>query len=347
MGRQRTTSADVARVAGVSRTTVSFVLNERMHSGISGATRQRVWATARELGYTPHAPARQLAAGTTMTLGLVFRQYPEQLAADALLAETLRGMTTAAQGAGYRVLVEAVPPNASYLDLLHARRVDGLVISGPRAEDAAGEGLGSEDLPIVVQGSLPGTSLPSVDVDNVAGARQAVELLLALGHRRIACITNAPLAYTAARERLDGYRAAIIAAGLTEDPDLIAEGEFDAASGHRAMEVLAARGVRFSAVYAANDMVAIGVIAALRAAGRRVPQDVSVVGFDDIPLAAYYDPPLTTTRLPARELGSTAGHVLIERVAGRPVAPRTLLPTELVIRSSAAQPPGATREEVS
>ena len=222
MVRQRATSADVARLAGVSRTTVSFVLNDRRASGISDTTRKRVWVTARQLGYTPHAPARQLAAGTTMTLGLVFRQYPEQLAADALLAETLRGMTTAAQGAGYRVLVESVPPEASYVELLHAQRVDGLVISGPRAEDTTGDGLSGDDLPVVIQGSLPGTRLPSVDVDNVAAAREAVEYLLALGHRRIACVTNAPLAYTAPRERLEGYRAALVAAGLPEDPGLIA-----------------------------------------------------------------------------------------------------------------------------
>lgn len=346
MVRQRATSADVARLAGVSRTTVSFVINGRPASGISAATRNRVWVTARQLGYIPHAPARQLAAGATLTLGLVFRQYPEQLAADALLGETLRGMTAAAQGAGYRVLVESVPPEASYVELLDARRVDGLVISGPRADDA-GEGLGADDLPVIVRGFLPGMRLPSVDVDNVAAARQTVEYLLALGHRRIAFITHAPLAYTAARERLEGYQAALAAAGVPQDPRLIAEGDFDADSGHRAMEDLGGRGARFTAVFAGNDMVAIGVIGALRALGRRVPEDVSVVGFDDIPLAAYFDPPLTTTRLPARELGSTAGHLLIERVAGLPVAPRTLLPTDLIVRGSAARLFPDMSEEVS
>ena len=252
----------------------------------------------------------------------------------------------AAQGAGYRVLVEAVPPAASYFDLLRARRVDGLVISGPRSSDAQDDGA-ADDFPVVVQGSLPGVSFPSVDVDNVAAAREAVAYLVGLGHRRIACVTNAPLVYTAAQERLEGYRLALTEAGLPGDPDLIAEGDFDAASGHRAMENLLRHGRRFTAVFAANDMVAMGVIGALRAADLRVPHDVSVVGFDDIPLAAYFDPPLTTTRLPARELGSSAGHVLIEDVAGLAVSPRTLLPTELVIRGSAAPPSIHAHEEVA
>jgi DNA-binding LacI/PurR family transcriptional regulator len=181
-----------------------------------------------------------------------------------------------------------------------------------------------------------------VDVDNEAGARLAVEHLLALGHRRIACITNAPTAYTAASERVAGYREALAAAGIDEEPGMIAEGAFDAQSGHRAMADILSRSTP-DAIFVASDVVAIGAIAGLREAGLSVPGDVSVVGFDAIPLAAYLDPPLTTISLPAHDLGRAAGRALLDRIAGRPVAGRTLLPTELIVRASTAPRHGATR----
>jgi DNA-binding LacI/PurR family transcriptional regulator len=181
----------------------------------------------------------------------------------------------------------------------------------------------------------------SVDVDNRAGARGAVEHLIALGHRRIGCVTNAPLAYTAASERLDGYRDALRAANIEPRPEWVVEAAFDAGSGHRAMAELLARGP-VDAVFVASDVVAFGALGALREAGRRVPDDISVVGFDDIPLAAFLEPPLTTVRLPAYALGHAVASALLDRIAN-PAAPRrTLLPTELVVRSSTGPPRSAT-----
>ena len=188
-----------------------------------------------------------------------------------------------------------------------------------------------DGFPVVLQGSLPGLDVPTVDVDNVAGARGAVEHLIAAGHRRIACITNAPLVYTAAQARLAGYHEALAAAGIPADPDLVEEAAFDAPSGHQAMARLLAR-TSFDAAFVASDVVALGAVGGLREAGLRIPDDVSLVGFDDIPLAAYFDPPLSTVHLPAFELGQAAGRALIDRIEGRPVPDRTLLPTELVIR---------------
>jgi DNA-binding LacI/PurR family transcriptional regulator len=224
-------------------------------------------------------------------------------------------------------------PESSYASLLRAQHADGLVVSGPRIDDPALLELVRDGFPVVLQGSLPDVAVASVDVDNVAGARQAVEHLLALGHRRIACITNAPLVYTAARERLDGYRQALEAGGVDWDDVLVQEGAFDASSGHRAMAALLER-TTFDAVFVASDVVALGAIGALRETGRRVPSDVSVVGFDDIPLAAYFDPPLTTVRLPAFELGQAAGRALIRRIGDPAIPDRTLLPIELIVRSS-------------
>jgi LacI family transcriptional regulator len=333
--RRRVTSADVAAHAGVSRTTVSFVLNGRRRTSIPLATWRKVEEAARALGYHPHGPARALAGGSTGTIGLVLRQSAEQVAADALLAETLWGVASEARASGYRVLVEPLAPTSGhYSDLFLAERVDGLIVSGPRVDDEELWTLIGDGFPIILQGSLPGAAAPSVDVDNRAGARLAVEHLLDRGHRRIACITNAPLAYTAAGDRLDGYRDALAAAGLAPDQALVEEGAFDAASGRLAMAHLLTRAPDLTACFVASDVVAFGALRALREAGRRVPADFSIAGFDDIPLARHFDPPLTTIHLPANALGAAAGRALIDRLTDRPTAERTLLPTELVVRDS-------------
>lgn len=336
---KRPTSADVAAMAGVSRTTVSFVLNQRPDVKIPEETRRRVVDAAAQLGYQPNAPARQLAGGRSHIIALVLHQSPEQVASDAVLAETLRGLSAAARAGGFRVMVELLAPDgpdASYSSLLRAQHADGLIVSGPRSDDPSLLELLRDGFPVVVQGSLPDVSVQSVDVDNVAGARGAVEHLLSLGHRRIACITNAPLVYTAAQERLAGYTEALVAADIECDPILITEADFDAPSGHVAMARLLAR-TTFDAAFVASDVVALGAIGALREAGKRVPDDISIVGFDDIPLAAYFDPPLTTVRLPAFELGQAAGRALVERLADRAIPHRTLLSTELMVRGSTSR----------
>jgi DNA-binding LacI/PurR family transcriptional regulator len=333
---KRPTSADVAARAGVSRTTVSFVLNHRADVKIPDGTRQRVVDAANQLGYQPNAPARQLAGGRSHVLALVLHQSPEQVASDAVLAETLRGLSAAARAGGFRVMVELLArdgPDTSYGSLLQAQHADGLIVSGPRSDDPSVLALVRDGFQVVLLGSFPNLAVVSVDVDNVAGARGAVEHLLSLGHRRIACITNAPLVYTAAQERLAGYKEALGNAGITPEGTLIAEADFDAPSGHVAMAQLLAR-TTFDAVFVASDVVALGAIGALREAGRRVPDDISIVGFDDIPLAAYFDPPLTTVRLPAFELGQAAGRALLERLADRAIPHRTLLATELIVRGS-------------
>jgi DNA-binding LacI/PurR family transcriptional regulator len=333
----RPKSKDVAALAGVSTTTVSFVLNERPGANISPATRERVLAAAAELGYQPHASARGLAAGRSHTIGLVVRQSPEQVAEDALLAETLRGLSLAARAARYRVLVEPLGAHdGTYGDLIRSRGTDGLVVSGPRVDDGELTALASSGARVVIQGSLPGAAIPSVDVDNVGAARNATEHLIDLGHRVIGCITNAPFDYAAARERRDGYLEALAAAGIPVDNGLVAQANFDAASGRQSMATLLQRG-DVTAVFAASDVVAFGAMAAIREAGLRVPDDISVVGFDDIPLAAYFDPPLTTVRLPAHDLGRAAGTALLDLINGRAVEARTLLPTTFVIRSSTRQ----------
>jgi len=337
--QRRPTSSDVARLAGVSRTTVSFVLNDRQDVAISSETRARVIHVARELGYHAHAGARQLAAGSTRTIGFVLRQSPEQVASDALLPETLRGIASAARSDDFRVIVEPLPPEAgAYETLVRARHVDGLVISGPRTDDTEVASLAGDGFPVVLQGSLDGTPVPMVDIDNREAAREAVDHLLDLGHRHVAMVTNAPLEYSAAAERVAGYRDALEARGVRVDEASIVEGDFDPRSGHEAMRALLTRERRPTAVFVASDVVAFGVYGALRDEGMRVPADVSVIGFDDIPLAAYADPPLTTVHVPAFELGFAAGRSLLDLIAGRSVPPRSLLPAAVVRRGSTDPP---------
>lgn len=334
MARSRPTSIDVARLAGVSRTTVSFVLNAREDMSISPATRDRVLDAASVLGYQPNAPASQLARGASLTIGLVLRQDPGQVASDALLPQTVQGLGDAARDAGYQVLVESLPPApGGYRRLLQSRRVDGLVVSGPLADDAELRRVLDDGFPMVLQGHAARLNSPSVDVDNVAGARAAVRHLIDQGHTSIAMITNAHLTYTSAAERLAGYQLALTEAGLEFDPRLIAEGAFVAQSGFEAMAMLLERRP-FTAVFVASDVLALGAMGAIRANRLRIPADVSLVGFDDIPLAAYFDPPLTTVSIPAYDLGKTAGNLLLAQIRGEPVPQRTLLDTDLKVRES-------------
>jgi DNA-binding LacI/PurR family transcriptional regulator len=197
--------------------------------------------------------------------------------------------------------------------------------------------LDAEGVPLVIQGTPDVGDLPSVDVDNIASARMATEYLIQLGHRRIGMITNGPLTYTSSRDRLTGYVQALEAAGLPIDEGLIQSGEFSDDSGVQAMKRLLELPHRPTAAFVASDVVALGAIRTIREHGLCIPDDMSIVGFDDIPLAQYLEPGLTTVRLPRVELGLQAGKMLMDLVEGKPVPERHLrLNTSLIIRGSAA-----------
>lgn len=334
---RRVTSRDVARLAGVSRTTVSLVLNDVPNARISPETRRRVLEAARQLGYRPNAAARSLASQRAMTVGLVLCHPEEHVYTDPYLPQVLLGITSALRNTDYRLLIEAAPdPQAAdYAALAVEKRIDGFIISGPRMDDTALLRLHQDGFPLVLLGTLPGVDIPSVDVDNARAAYTAVHHLVRLGHRRIGMITNGPLRYTASQERLAGYRQALERHGIPFNPDLVVEGNFTAASGEIAMQRLLEVRPLPTAVFVASDTVALGALRLLRERGLRVPEDIALVGFDDIPLAAYVDPPLTTVRLPAYELGREAAQMLLTLVEKRPL-PRTrvLLDTSLVVRAS-------------
>ncbi len=336
---KRVTARDVAQLAGVSRTTVSFILNGVEGMRISEETRQRVLEAARQLDYHPDATARRMAARETRVIGFVLRQSPDQAFADCFLPQVLGGLSQAASSQGYKVMFEPMPPDApdgAYTSLIRERHVDGIIISGPRSDDQELRKIYEEGAPIVMLGQLPGTPISFVDVDNTGGAALATEHLLNLGHRRIALITNAPPVYTASAARLDGYRLSLAEAGLAYDPALVRYGSFTPQSGHAAMEELLALPDRPSAVFVASDTVALGALQAIHKRGMRVPNDIAVVGFDDIPQGEFIYPPLTTIRLPAFDLGWTAADLLVRLInADEEVADtHIVLETELVVRES-------------
>jgi LacI family transcriptional regulator len=333
--KKRVTAQEVADLAGVSRTTVSFVLNDVPGVRISEETRQKVLRAVKELGYFPHAAARSLATRKSYLIGFVLCQSPDRVFSDAFLPEVLKGVSEVARSSGFRVLVESVEditrPNA-YIELVWEQRIDGLILSGPRSDDEQLPKLRKEGFPVVLLGQLPGSGFPSVDVDNVSGAKKAVEHLIRLGHQRIGIITNAPPQYTGCAHRLEGYKKALLEHGLPYDEELVRYGDFTEESGYKAMKEMLP--LSPTAVFVASDLVAFGALAAIRELGLSIPKDVAVVGFDDVRLARYINPPLTTVRLPAYELGASAADMLVKIIKGEECEERLLLPTELVIRES-------------
>ncbi|MBK5107949.1 MAG: LacI family DNA-binding transcriptional regulator [Anaerolineales bacterium] len=338
MTAKRTTSRDVADRAGVSRTTVSLVLNNVQGVQISEGTRERVFQAAQQLGYIPHAAAQALASRRAQIIGLILTRNPHHISSDAFLNQILDGLITAAHEHSMRLLIDIVEvqhQQKAYLELVRAKRIDGLILSGPRFDDDALLSLQQDHFPTVLMGQLPNTDFFSVDIDNFAAAQQAVEHLVKLGHERIACITNAAATYTAAAVRLDGYRQVLENHAIPFDEALIRYGDFDPESGYQQMKNLLSLDTPPSAVFVASDVVAIGAKAAIVEKGLKIPGDIALVGFDDIPLARYLDPPLTTVRLPASELATRASQILIQLIQGDPPAEKlVLLESQLIVRQS-------------
>ena len=319
----RVTSTAVAKLAGVSRTTVSFVLNGVSGMGISEETRERVLTAAKQLGYVPNALARSLASGSAKTVALLLPHGDHvHVDVDAYLPRFLAGLSLACHSSQYKVLLEPVKESdrpGTFIDLIDSGRVDGLVVLNPRRLDEAYLWeLAEKGFPLVVFGSKwadrPG--LCSIGVDNRGAARRATEHLLSLGHERIAHIGFASESYQVVRDRLDGFREALAAHGTEMNPAWIAFGDYSAQSGYEAMRSMLARSPRMSALFAGNDTIAFGAMAALRDAGLRVPHDVAVVGYDDIPLAAFAAPPLTTMRTEPFNEGIDAAQTLLKLIRG-------------------------------
>lgn len=338
--KKRATMGDVAKAAGVSRTTVSFVLNDIADANIPDATRQRILEAARQLNYVPNSQAVNLVRGKTGVVGLVVRQSAQQMAGDPFMTEFMFGATDVLEAQGCHLLIHPDDPNAadnSYVQLIATRKVDGLILSSPLVDDQEVRLLLNEGTRFVLHGKVDVDGVVSVDVDNEAGAYRAAKHLIDLGHRRIGFISNAPFRYTSSMDRLHGYQRALADAGVAYDASLVSEGNFTDMSGTAAMQAILS--AQPTAVFVGSDTVALGVMQALREAGLRVPQDVSIIGFDNLWIGRHLTPPLTTIDVPARGLGAQAARLLLALLRGDVLPSRqSTLPTRLIERASTARP---------
>ncbi len=303
----------VAQRSGVSLTTASRVINNAPH--VSRAKRDAVLAAVADLGFVPNTIAKALADGRTQTIGLV-AQYFE----SPFYALMLRGVEEALSQAEYALVVASghwnAEEEAGCIRSLRARQVDGIIVLTGLLDDAFLTQLAAE-LPVVVTGrTLQAEGLHALRTDDFAGARAATRHLLDGGHTRIAHICGDPT-HPDAHERERGYRAALEEAGIAVDPALLLPGDYWEPSGTRAAEQLLASGVPFSAIFAANDQMAAGATQALHRHGLRVPEDVSIVGFDDLLAAAHANPPSTTVSLSVAELGRRAAQAMLDLLAHR------------------------------
>ena len=338
MPKTRITSQDVADLAKVSHTTVSFVLNDVKGLNISAETRQRVLEAVEMLNYVPDARAQALASRRAKAIGLIMTRSPHHIATDTFLPQIIGGLIEVIKKHRLRLLIEFVEvehQDRAYLELARAKHIDGMILFTPRLDDAGLKKLEEVDIPTVLMGEIEGSNLYSVDVNNHLAAKQAVQYLLELGHTEIACITNAPASYAAAPDRVRGYKDALLNSGITPDDDLIRYADFDPQSGYEQMNSLLQSDKKFTAVFVASDNVAIGAKSALREAGLRIPEDISIVGFDDIPWAQYADPPLTTIHVDAQDLARKACLVLMDLLQGKePASKQQTVDTHLVVRKS-------------
>lgn len=335
MGQAGPTIKDVAARANVSRQTVSRVINAK--GEVSPETRARVLAVIEELRYRPSAVARSMVAGQTHTLGCVSPNLT-----DYTLANNIEGAQGEARHLGYFVLAGSAPFEADVeplVDEMLQRRVDGLLVLNPLADGRHRifASLVEQGLPVTYLNNTPRQErVSSVRCDDRDGGHQATRYLLDLGHRAIATIAG-PSNEECTLDRFEGYRRALREAGLPADARLRMDGDWSATSGYHAARRLLEAQVPFSAIFAQNDQMAVGAIRALREAGQRVPGDVSVIGFDDIPLASYFDPPLTTLRQPMKESGARAARLLVATIHDPDRAPAQIqIQAQLVERSSCA-----------
>lgn len=336
MSRTKPTIRDVARRAGVSHQTVSRVLNGSRR--VRSETRQAVEAAIAELGFRPNAIARSMARGHTRTLACLAPNLT-----DYTFASLVEGAQDAARQNGYFLLAASARDVAAFQSLydalLASGRTEGVLVINPYAD--ARHTVLTDQFPTVLAGARPrAEALSSVALDDVAVGRQATDHLLRLGHRRIAMLTG-PLEEDCTQDRAQGYREALIAAGIGPDPLLTVGGDWTARSGAAAFARLAAlpRALRPTAVFAHNDQIALGLLHAAREAGLQLPRDLSVVGVDDIPLTAFSAPPLTTWRQDFAAIGRRAAELLIHAVENEAAAhEHLLLPATLIERASAAPP---------
>jgi LacI family transcriptional regulator len=331
---KKLTIRDVAAAAGVSYQTVSRVINNK--PDVAAETRRRVQRVIEELGYQPSAVARGLASRQTHTLGLITEDF-----SDYFFTQVIVGAEAEARRQNYYFILSSTERNPDdepeYLRLLTEREVDGILFARPSTERDSQHvrALIRQGVPLVTTAYIvPGEQLMVVDIDNVDGGLQATNCLIGAGHRHIGMITG-PMNWKSAQDRAKGYRLALEGAGIAHDESCVAHGHWSYESGYTAMQHLLAQCPQITALFSENDCMAIGAMRAVREAGRRIPDDMAIVGYDDIPPASYCYPPLTTVHQPMQEVGRLATRLLVQMIQDPDMERReTLLKPQLVRRAT-------------
>ena len=330
----RPTIQDVARAAGVHPGTVSRALNPELAGRITPETTRRVEDVAARLGYVPDQFGRNLRTRRSHTIGVLIPDLE-----NPVFPPIVRGIEDTLRMAGYEALVANTDDSAEreeqLIGLLKARHCDGFIVASSRRDDPAVASLVGSATPVVLVNRMVDAVAASVASDDAAGMRAAVAHLVELGHTAIAHVTG-PAALSMTQVRRTAFEEAMRAAGLSADPELVETADrYAVDEGNRACTRLLERRTP-TAVIAGNDMIAIGCYAALRSRGARCPADVSVVGFNDMLLAGFLDPPLTTVAIPQYDIGASAAELILGRIEDGGEPAHRLLPTELVVRGSTA-----------
>lgn len=332
------TIEDIARLAGVSRSTVSRVLNS--HPSVRPAVRDRVQEVITSHGYTPQAAARQLVTQRTRSIGLILPDNVYNLFGNPIFALMSQGVSQVCAQQGYTSLLFMGRQDMNEQDMfkmLRGREFDGVVLISSNTNDTCAAFLKESGIPYTRIGHEPGQDdLRYVDVDNVEAARIGVKHLISLGHRHIAMLKGLARD-TCTSDRYQGYKEALEEAGIPLDPELVGDGDWSTASGYELTKRFLQLERPPTALFSSNDMMVAGVIRAAHEQGRRVPEDLAIVGFDDLPQTTMIFPDLTTIRQPCVELGIRAAEMLIEQLEHdtketKPM--HVILPTTLVIRES-------------
>ncbi|MBV9546834.1 MAG: LacI family DNA-binding transcriptional regulator [Chloroflexi bacterium] len=334
----RRTIEEIAELADVSRSTVSRVLNN--HRSVRPDVRARVQQIIQEQRYAPRAAARSLASRRSNALGLLIPRSAMAIFSDPFFPYVIQGITETSTERGYFVMLSMVMHERErdfYERVLRGHHVDGLIMLSSDIDDPILPQLIRDETPLVLIGRHPYLSeVSTVDVDNREGAAQAVRHLIELGHRNIATITG-PHNMAVAMDRRDGYKQALAEAGIPIRPELIVESDFTQAGGYEATGALLKPLPRTTtAVFVASDPMAVGALRAIQEHGLRIPEQLAIASFDDLPLATLVNPPLTTVHQPVQQLGSAAVDLLLNRLDASSEAPpdHVLLETHLVVRQS-------------
>ncbi|KKI93163.1 LacI family transcriptional regulator [Bacillus sp. SA1-12] len=334
-----TTIKDIAKVAGVSVTTVSRALNG--YSDVSESTREKIIAVSKQLNYSPNTLARSLVMNKSKTIGLLVSDMTKQSRKDNLIFEVLRGLNQFSAETDYDLVLFSTDSTRqrekTYSQLCRERRVDGAIIQGIKTDDPYLQEVVNSDIPcVLIDIPIESETVGHVTTDNVLGATKAVNHLLELGHRQIAMVNGHEFAFVS-QKRLEGFKLALQEANVPLREEWIINGAFEEEIAEEKVYQLLKTNPEITALFCASDLMAIGAIRAVKRLGLSIPDQISIVGYDNILLSSYISPPLTTIAQSIYEMGYEAGKLLIEILEEKTISHKKILETNLVVRETTAQ----------